>query len=104
DVLRIFQLEIVEAASGWELLDHLAYQGPSFALVISDVRMPPPNGLNVITMARTAGLETPFVIITAFPDDKLRSSIGEIEDAWLLEKPFRARDLATIVRAVTRHA
>ena len=67
------------------------------------------NGLNVVTMARTAGLMTPFVVITAFPDDGLRHSIDLVDDAWVLEKPFRARDLIAIIMAVTngshhRHA
>lgn len=102
DVLRGFDLDIVEAQSGVEVMGILAHAGP-FHLVVSDVRMPPPSGLHIIMMARTAGLLTPFVIITAFPDDALRDSIGRVDDAWLLEKPFRARDLCAIVSAVTRH-
>lgn len=102
DVLRSFELEIIEAASGWEVLGLLATKGP-FTLVVSDVRMPPPSGLNVVTMARSAGLETPFIIITAVPDDRLRQSIEMVPDAWVLEKPFRARDLMAIVSAVTNN-
>lgn len=101
DVLRPFDLEIVEAASGTEILGLLDGDG-GFALVISDVRMPPPSGVAVVTIARGAGLRTPFILITAFPDAALHGAVAGVPDAWVLEKPFRARDLCALVSTLTR--
>lgn len=100
DVLRPTRATFVEVGSGWELLHLLANEG-HFDLVISDVRMPAPNGLTVITMARTAGLATPFLIITAFPDGALRRSLAAVPDALLLEKPIKGHDLLAAVGALT---
>lgn len=98
-VLRPVTDDVTEVATGWELLHALAHEGP-FDLVISDVRMPAPNGLTVVTMARTAGLATPFLVITAFPDDVLRHALEQVPDARLLEKPFAGRALVEAVAAL----
>jgi CheY-like chemotaxis protein len=98
-VLRPLQARLVEASSGWELLELLSERGP-FQLVITDVRMPPPSGLNVVTMARSAGLETPFLVITAFPGPELARSVARVGGATLLPTPFGASELLTAARAL----
>ena len=77
---------IEEAASGWEVLYQLADH--AFDLVITDVRMPMPNGVGVLSMARAAGIATPFLVITAFADPGLGAVIARSVDAALLDKPF----------------
>ena len=42
-------------------------------------------------MARGAGLTTPFLLITAFPDQLVRDAVAGLADVGLLAKPF-ARD------------
>src|SRR3954453_13889864 len=79
--------QIREAASGWDLLDTVADEGP-FHLIVTDVRMPGPRGLQVVEMARPAGLQTPFLVITAFPDEHLRREAERLNRVVLLEKPF----------------
>jgi CheY-like chemotaxis protein len=92
--------EVRDARSGWELLAVLADEGP-FDLVITDVRMPAPSGVHVVTMARAAGLATPFLVITAFPDDAVRRAVDGQKWALLLGKPFgRAELLAAVAELV----
>lgn len=91
--------EVREAASGWELLGVLADDGP-FDLVITDVRMPAPNGVGVVTMARAAGFETPFLVITAFPDERVRRTIASQRNAVLVGKPFDRTELMSAVHAL----
>jgi CheY-like chemotaxis protein len=98
DMLRGLHIEIDEAANGWELLDRLANQGPHLA-VITDLRMPAPSGLQVITMARVAGLETPFLLITAFPDASVRAAVDKLAAVSLLAKPFDRHELLAAIRA-----
>jgi CheY-like chemotaxis protein len=83
--------EMVEAESGAELVRALAEQGP-FDLVVTDVRMSWASGIQALTMARTAGYQTPFVVITAHADDGVRRSADEL-GAALLEKPFTIEEL-----------
>ena len=97
-LLRPIGATLVEATSGWQLLHLLAEKGP-FDLVVTDVRMPMPSGIHVVTMARAAGLTTPFLVITAFPDDLVRDTVAAVPDTELLGKPFEGDEL---VQAVER--
>jgi DNA-binding response OmpR family regulator len=85
------------ASSGWELLSLLSDDAFAVDLVISDVRMPLPGGFDALAMARTAGVTVPFVLITAFADDRLRDAARGL-DASVLDKPFLALELETRIR------
>lgn len=87
------------ASSGWELLSLLADNHAAIDLVISDVRMPIPYGVDALAMARTAGVTVPFVLITAFPDEDLRAAAGTMRAA-VLDKPFLAEELEACIRAL----
>jgi CheY-like chemotaxis protein len=98
-VLTVHAAVLREAASGWELLEVLSTDGP-FDLVITDVRMPAPSGLHVVTMARAAGLATPFLLITAFPQEQIHRMVHTLVDVHLLGKPFSAEQLRLAVRSL----
>jgi DNA-binding response OmpR family regulator len=66
-------------------------------LVISDVRMPRQDGLEALTEVRGAGVRTPFLLITGFGDDEVRSSAAAL-GADVLDKPFGAAELLAHVR------
>ena len=72
-----------EAASGWELMSLLATDGP-FALVIADVELAMPNGLQALAMARTAGLDVPFVITSPSDDPRIQTMARRLGAALLL--------------------
>jgi CheY-like chemotaxis protein len=86
-ILRPLGAEIVEAANGADLLGVLTKGGPC-DLVITDMRMPSASGLDAMMTARTAGYETPFILITAFGDDEVRAALRRVPNAFLLAKPF----------------
>jgi CheY-like chemotaxis protein len=94
-MLRTTGADIEEAANGHDLLGHL--ENGEFDLIITDLRMPAPNGLQVMMMARSAGCQTPFILITAFGDSEVRSELGRIPNAFMLEKPFARPALLTWV-------
>jgi CheY-like chemotaxis protein len=93
---------VEEAASGWEMLHLLAER--SFDLVITDVRMPMPNGIGVLAMARAAGVTTPFLVITAFPAPGLTAMVERSVDTVLLAKPFDEETLLDRVHELVRSA
>lgn len=64
--LEPFHAEVFDAASGWELLTLLAEKGP-FDVVLSDLRMPGPDGLKVMGIARASGVTAPFLLVTGRP-------------------------------------
>jgi CheY-like chemotaxis protein len=81
--------------SGLDALDAIAHDGP-FALVITDVRMPAPSGVQLLAMARTAGADVPFLVITAFADAQVATTVDQVDGAVLLGKPFDAAELIRV--------
>lgn len=104
DMLRSTGAQITEAANGQDLLGALqAPEGRHFDLVITDLRMPAPSGLQVVMAARTAGHKTPFILITAFGDDEVRAALSRVPNAFMLDKPFAPPALLTCVAAALRN-
>ena len=82
---------IDEVESGAELVRALTENGP-YDLVVADVRMSWATGVQALAMARTAGVQTPFVVITAYADAAVRAA-AEALGAPLLEKPLTVQEL-----------
>jgi len=82
---------------GVDLLYHLAEKGP-FDLVVAQVALAGIDGGQVLAMARTAGLNTPFVLVSAVADDRLRSLIARTEPAALVDDPFDAPALVSAAK------
>jgi CheY-like chemotaxis protein len=83
------------AEDGDELLQAIADGGP-FDLIVTDVSMPWMTGLQVAHSARTAGVTTPVIVMTAsvIPPTDVEQIGGS---TVLLRKPFR---LSQLTRAV----
>jgi CheY-like chemotaxis protein len=96
--------KLVEVEDGSELLDYLEFmaargvQGSLPDLILTDVQMPGANGLDVVSWARERGVTCPFVILSAFADDRLREAAARIGDTRVLSKP---QSLGAIQRAAT---
>lgn len=85
--------QVTRAASGAELIDQLANEGP-FDLVVTDVSMPWMSGMQAIHAARTAGLGTSVIIMTALADNRIPSQVRALgENTLLLRKPFSFAEL-----------
>ena len=95
-VLRPLGARVREARTGAELL-RLLFDGAPADLVITDVRMPPPDGLEVLAKVRAVGLDIPFLVISAFADDEVRSRASGL-GAEVLAKPFPGREILGRVR------
>src|SRR5689334_7325426 len=63
------------AGSGLEALERIADQG-AYDLVVTDVRMPAPSGVQLVAMARTAEYAVPFLVVTAFPEPDVFRTVG----------------------------
>jgi len=96
--VRPLACAVVEAASGAELLDRLA--DGDVDVVVTDLRMPAPNGLAAIASARAAGVTIPVLVITAFPDANIARAVANIDRALLLPKPFDVGELREAIGAL----
>jgi CheY-like chemotaxis protein len=95
-VLAPLDAEIHEATNGTQLWRLLAAGAPA-DLVITDVRMPAPDGLEVLSRVRNRGSDTPFLVISAFADEALRAEVTQ-HGAEVLAKPFTGKQLLACVR------
>ena len=95
-VLQGLEAEVLPAANGRELALLLARVKP-IDLVITDIRMPGPSGLDVLTAARAEGSAVPFLLITGYGGPDVLAAAAEL-GATVLGKPFSARDLLARVR------
>jgi two-component system OmpR family response regulator len=66
-------------------------------IVISDIRMPGFNAVNVIRGLRDAGCRTPVVFMSAFDDAHIAERLQAIDLVTYLRKPLRVRDLVDAV-------
>jgi FixJ family two-component response regulator len=72
--------------------------------VVADVQMPVMSGLDLLTHMRTQGNKTPFIFITAFPDESVRARALKAGAIGFLAKPFAGPDLIKCIEAaMDRH-
>ena len=67
--------------------------------VITDVRMPDMSGVELQTVLRNKGCSTPFIFITAFPEESARRQALRDGAVCFLSKPFDAPALIRCVEA-----
>jgi DNA-binding response OmpR family regulator len=89
---------VEEASDGPKLLIMVIEADPPVDLVISDHRMPVSSGLQVLAGLRDAGWSVPFILLSAFGDEEMRSQADKL-NAIFLAKPFDLDALRIIVRA-----
>ncbi|HEY2510321.1 MAG TPA: response regulator [Polyangiaceae bacterium] len=100
--LRADGYDVIEVKDGGRLLVQIgtAYldRDPTgaFDLLISDVRMPICNGVQILEGLRQARWDTPAIVMTAFGDDATRARIESLGAAYF-DKPFDLDDLRTAV-------
>jgi FixJ family two-component response regulator len=69
------------------------------ACVITDVRMPVIGGIELQAILRAQGCTVPFVFITAFPEEVVRTQAMNGGATCFLTKPFDAPTLIKYVEA-----
>ena len=56
--------------------------------IVADVQMPVMSGLDLLTLLRARGNDTPFIFITAFPDESVCARALKAGAVGFLAKPF----------------
>jgi DNA-binding NtrC family response regulator len=75
-------------------------ESASFALVISDIRMPGETGLSVLEDLRSRDWATPVILMTAFGSHAAHEESRRIGANVILDKPFELDHLLSIVKRV----
>lgn len=100
--LRLQDYDVTAAHDGASALDELADR--AFDLVVLDVSMPRPDGLEVCRRLRSVGDRTPVLMLTARDgiDDRVAGLDAGADD--YLVKPFALRELLARLRALQRRS
>jgi FixJ family two-component response regulator len=67
--------------------------------VIADVQMSAMTGLDLLTEMRAKGYDSPFIFITAYPDESIRVRAMKAGAACFLAKPFAVHKLIECLEA-----
>ena len=105
DTMRAFfelqGFEVFEAADGVEAIERVREE--PFDVVITDMRMPGPDGLKVLRVVKSVRPETVVLIITGYPSPQVESKAMELGCDRFLSKPFRLDQLKSAVhQSLTR--
>jgi CheY-like chemotaxis protein len=88
---------VVEAAgSGEEALEMLAAQ--HFDLIISDLRMPGIDGLELLERVKEQNPDTRLILMTAYGSDDVEAEARRLEIYQYITKPFHISDLVEAAR------
>jgi DNA-binding NtrC family response regulator len=102
---RMFEKEgyaITAAADGHEALDTLSDN--EFDLVISDLRMPNLDGIQLMGELRRQGLDTPIIFLTAFGEVESYMDLMNLGAFEYVNKPVKSRKILEIAqRAIESH-
>jgi len=91
---------VQEAFCGWDVL-RLLSAGGRVDLVICDLRLPSPTGLRTVALARTIGIEVPFLLVANPADFEVRVAAARL-GARLLARPLSSEALARTIRTTCR--
>lgn len=96
DVFQCFGMEIVTAVDGEKAL-HRLKKVESYHLIVSDIRMPKMDGLQLFEAVRSLGIESPFVFLTACDDKERIIEAMRLGAFDYIEKPFNANELESVI-------
>ena len=99
-----YDLEIVEAASGFEALKTLPHH--KFDAILTDINMPDINGLELVSFLKNHPVykTIPIMVISTESTDEDRKRAAALGAEEYLVKPFETSDLIEKLRRLLRVA
>jgi two-component system C4-dicarboxylate transport response regulator DctD len=105
ELLRGEGHQVIELEDGFELLDYVHFAkrrevaGGVPDLVITDLRMPGADGLDVAGWGRLVGMTCPILVLTAFPGQDVTQRASDVGGVEVLSTPIEASAVLEAVRA-----
>lgn len=94
--------EVLRASGGEQALEFLATQ--DIALMISDIRMSPMDGMTLLKSAREKHPALTVILITAFGSAQTAVDAQELGVFDYITKPFKIKDLLSAANAALEHS
>ena len=89
--------EVVALTDSQEAADRLQ-AGEQFGLMLTDLRMKPVDGIQLITLAREKLPRMPVIVISAYLDNATIEHIQELGCRAYLDKPFSVDDVNSLLQ------
>ena len=93
--LELDGYRVDSASNGQEGLD--AILGGQYDLIFLDIKLPELSGTEVLRRMRSAGIQTPVIVITAYPTIKNAVECTRLGVVSYLQKPFTAERLKNLM-------
>ena len=87
--------EVVTASTGEEASEKLS--GTKFDLVITDIKMPGMDGLELLTLIKSKYPATEVIVMTAYGSQEKREEALRRGARFYIEKPFEIKEIKQIV-------
>jgi CheY-like chemotaxis protein len=100
-ILRCSGYDPVPARGGEEALARLAglrAEGRRVDLILTDLQMPGPTGLELIQLLREAGEQAPVLVMSGYNDQQTARRLREQGIENFLDKPFEEEELLRRIR------
>lgn len=98
-IVSPLDVDVFQSDNGVAALKTL--QGHGIDLILSDLRMPELDGLELLTEMRNLAKEAPFILITAFSDKETLQTAFRLGPLDFIEKPFNIKAVrATVEKAL----
>jgi two-component system cell cycle sensor histidine kinase/response regulator CckA len=100
DILGTVGLTILAACDGREGIATYQARQDEIELVILDMRLPGMDGPDILKALRQINPGVKAIVSSAYDEQMIKKSFGEVQFTGILEKPFSADALLSSVRAV----
>ena len=92
------EYEVVTAASGEEASEKLA--DTQFDLVITDIKMPGMDGLELLSLIKSKYPKTEVIVMTAYGSHEKREEALQKGARYYIEKPFEISEIKQLVMEI----
>jgi CheY-like chemotaxis protein len=89
------EYEVITAASGDEAAEKLIHT--TFDLVITDIKMPGMDGLELLSLIKSKYPATEVIVMTAYGSPEKREEALQKGARFYIEKPFEIREIKQLV-------
>ena len=93
---RLGNVELITQSQSACAAEQLAAEG--WDLLITDIRMPEPGGIELLKRARRADPQLPVLMLTAYPSVDTAVEAMKLGAADYVAKPFKPEELLTVAR------
>lgn len=101
DILDIFEFKSIQANDGEEALKYLKSQ--NFDMVITDIKMPKLNGVELLKSIKESVPDLPVIVITAYEKPSTQKEVYAAKADGFLTKPFTVKQIEELLKKVLNY-